>query len=105
MIGTAHGSALGFAGGVAVTAAAGGWPVPALVLLTAVVVAVSWWTTPAGALLTAVQCWGLYASFVVGHEGSLAPDWPALLVLCVAGAVSLGGGVRRRSVAGEAQRL
>ncbi|GAA1261784.1 hypothetical protein [Saccharothrix xinjiangensis] len=105
MINTAHGSALGFAGGVAVTAAAGSWPVAALFLLVVVVVAVSWCTTPAGSLLTAVQCWGLYASFVVGHEGHLSPDWPALLVLCAAGAASLGGGVRRRSGAGEAQRL
>lgn len=96
VIGTAHGSALGFAGGVVVTAAAGSWPVFALVLLVVVVSAVSWWTTVAGSLLTVVQCWGLYASFVVGHEGRLVFDWPALVVLTVAGGVSLGGLVRHR---------
>ncbi|MBY8848610.1 hypothetical protein [Saccharothrix longispora] len=89
MMGTAHGSALGFAGGVAVTALAGSWPPAALAGLVAVVAAVSWWTTPAGAALTAAQCWGLYASFVVGHEGHLVPDWPALAVLTAAGAASL----------------
>ncbi|WP_310311881.1 hypothetical protein [Saccharothrix longispora] len=88
-MGTAHGSALGFAGGVGVTALAGSWPPAALAGLVAVVAAVSWWTTPAGAALTAAQCWGLYASFVVGHGGHLVPDWPALAVLTAAGATSL----------------
>ncbi|MFC6091141.1 hypothetical protein Q5530_25575 [Saccharothrix sp. BKS2] len=91
MMGTAHGSALGFAGGVVVTAVVGRWPAPALALLVVVVLVVSWWTTPAGSLLAAAQCWGLYAGFVVGDEGHLAPDWHALLVLAVAGTASLGG--------------
>ncbi|GAB2989313.1 hypothetical protein GCM10027184_48200 [Saccharothrix stipae] len=97
MVGTVHGSALGFAGGVVVTALAGSWPVFALLLLVVVVVVVSWWTTVPGAALTAVQCWGLYGSFVVGHEGHLVADWPALAVLAVAATVSLSGLVRDRS--------
>jgi hypothetical protein len=97
MVGTVHGSALGFAGGVVVTASAASWPVFALVLLVVVVVVVSWWTTVPGAVLTAVQCWGLYASFVVGHEGHLVPDWPALAVLAVASTASLSGLARDRS--------
>ncbi|QFZ16603.1 hypothetical protein [Saccharothrix syringae] len=104
MIGTAHGSALGFAGGVAVTAAAGSWPVFDLVLLVLVVGTVSWWTTVAGSALTVVQCWGLYASFVVGHDGHLVLDWPALAVLAVAGCASLGGLVRQRVPAAPAPR-
>jgi hypothetical protein len=91
MVGTLQGSALGFAGGVGVTALAANWPAFALVLLVVVVAVVSWWTTVLGAVLTAVQCWGLYASFVVGHEGNLSPDWPALAVLVVASTVSLSG--------------
>ncbi|MCE6994329.1 hypothetical protein LZG04_05810 [Saccharothrix sp. S26] len=97
MVGTVHGSALGFAGGVVVTALAGGWPVFALLLLVVVVVVVSWWTTVPGAVLTAVQCWGLYGSFVIGHEGQLVADWPALAVLAVAATVSLSAFARDRS--------
>ncbi|NUT47444.1 MAG: hypothetical protein HOV94_09080 [Saccharothrix sp.] len=100
MIGTVHGSALGFAGGVVVTASAASWPVFALVLLVVVVVVVSWWTTVAGAALTVVQCWGLYASFVVGDAGTLVVDWPALAVLAVAGTVSLSGFARERAAGG-----
>ncbi|WP_077008272.1 hypothetical protein [Saccharothrix sp. ALI-22-I] len=99
MVGTVHGSALGFAGGVGVTALAASWPVFALLLLVVVVVVVSWWTTVLGAVLTAVQCWGLYASFVVGDEGHLVPDWPALAVLAVASTASLSGLVRDRAAA------
>ncbi|MFE2752701.1 hypothetical protein ACFXGA_11960 [Actinosynnema sp. NPDC059335] len=99
MIGTAHGSALGFAGGVVVTALTAAWPVFALLLLVVVVALVSWRTTVAGAALTAVQCWGLYGSFVIGDEGRLVADWPALAVLAVAAAVSLGGVVRDRAPA------
>lgn len=97
MVGTVHGSALGFAGGVVVTALAASWPVFALLLLVVVVVVVSWWTTVLGAALTAVQCWGLYGSFVIGDEGHLVADWPALSVLAVAATVSLSGLARDRS--------
>lgn len=97
MVGTVHGSALGFAGGVGVTAVAAKWPVFALLLLVIVVVVVSWRTTVLGAALTAAQCWGLYTSFVVGHEGHMVLDWPALAVLAVAGTVSLSGLVRSRA--------
>ncbi|MEU4742022.1 hypothetical protein AB0G02_16375 [Actinosynnema sp. NPDC023658] len=94
MVGTVHGSALGFAGGVVVTVVTASWPVFALVLLVVVVVVVSSWTTVLGAALTVVQCWGLYGSFVVGHGGHLVADWPALAVLAVAGTASLSGVVR-----------
>ncbi|MFI9010526.1 hypothetical protein ACIGNX_25150 [Actinosynnema sp. NPDC053489] len=96
MVGTVHGSALGFAGGVVVTAVAAGWPVFALVLLVVVVAVVSWWTTVAGAALAAAQCWGLYGGFVVGDGGHLVADWPALAVLAVAATASLSGLVRDR---------
>ncbi|WP_433268081.1 hypothetical protein ACQPZF_03300 [Actinosynnema sp. CS-041913] len=94
-----HGSALGFAGGVGATVVAGNWPSAALVLLAAVVVAVSLVTTPIGAVLTVVQCWGLYGSFVVGSQGHLVLDWPALAVLAAAGTASLSGLVRDRAAA------
>ncbi|WP_309114943.1 hypothetical protein [Saccharothrix sp.] len=96
-IGSAPGSALGFAGGVVATVVAGNWPLPALAALVAVVVAVSLVTTPLGAALTALQCWGLYGSFVVGAEGHFAPDWPALAVLAAAGTASLSGLARGRA--------
>ncbi|MEV8438384.1 hypothetical protein AB0425_13485 [Actinosynnema sp. NPDC051121] len=101
MIGTVHGSALGFAGGVVVTAVTGSWPVFDLLLLVVVVVVVSWWTTVAGAALSAVQCWGLYGSFVIGDEGRLVADWPALAVLGVAATASLSGLVRKRPSTAE----
>ncbi|MEV0679858.1 hypothetical protein AB0I60_25360 [Actinosynnema sp. NPDC050436] len=96
-IGTAPGSALGFAGGVAATVLAGRWPPAALVLLALVVLVVSLVTTPLGAALTAVQCWGLYGSFVVSSAGSLVLDWPALAVLAAAGTASLSGLARGRA--------
>ncbi|MFD1149871.1 hypothetical protein [Saccharothrix hoggarensis] len=104
MVGTVHGSALGFAGGVGVTALAAKWPVFALLLLVVVVAVVSWWTTVPGAVLTAVQCWGLYASFVVGDAGRLVLDWPALAVLAVASTASFSGLARGRAAAPAGSR-
>ncbi|MCX2955277.1 hypothetical protein [Lentzea sp. NEAU-D7] len=71
-----YGSALGFGGGVGVTAFTGAWPLLALVLLAAVVVVVSLRTTIVGAGLAALQCWGLYATFLVGVRGDLTADQP-----------------------------
>ena len=70
-IGGGYGSALGFGCGVAVTVVTGMWPVLALILLVAVVLVVSLHTTIVGALLAALQCWGLYATFLVGTTGEL----------------------------------
>ncbi|GLZ34441.1 hypothetical protein Lesp02_66280 [Lentzea sp. NBRC 105346] len=70
-IGGGYGSALGFGCGVAVTVATGMWPVLALILLVAVVLVVSLHTTIVGAVLAALQCWGLYATFLVGPAGEL----------------------------------
>ncbi|MEU4800860.1 hypothetical protein [Actinosynnema sp. NPDC023587] len=98
-IGTAPGSASGFAGGVAATVVSSHWPLVALALLTLVVLVVSLMTTPLGAALTVVQCWGLYASFVVSSAGYLVLDWPALAVLAAAGTASLGGLARGRAPA------
>lgn len=98
-IGTAPGSALGFTGGVAATVVSGHWPLVALAVLALVVLAVSLVTTPLGAALTVVQCWGLYASFVVSSQGSLVLDWTALAVLAAAGTASLSGIARGRAAA------
>lgn len=70
-IGGGYGSALGFGCGVAVTVATAAWPVLSLLLLAAVVVVVSMKTTLVGAVLAALQCWGLYATFLVGPSGEL----------------------------------
>ncbi|SDO82374.1 hypothetical protein SAMN05421507_10473 [Lentzea jiangxiensis] len=93
------GSAIAFGVGVGVTAFTGAWPLLALVLLAAVVVAVSLRTTVVGAAFAAVQCWGLYATFLVGVRGDLTVDehttWVlALLVQLAALAFLTGAAVR-----------
>jgi glycerol-3-phosphate acyltransferase PlsY len=78
-----YGSALGFGGGVGVTTFTGAWPVLALILLAAVVVVVSLRTTIIGAALAALQCWGLYATFLVGVRGDLTVDEHTTWVLAL----------------------
>ncbi|MET9628118.1 hypothetical protein ABZX92_11710 [Lentzea sp. NPDC006480] len=105
-----YGSALGFGGGVGVTTFTGAWPLLALILLAAVVVIVSLRTTIIGAGLAALQCWGLYATFLVGVRGDLTVDehttWAlALLVQLAVSCVrarTAGGGIAR--VAGSGDR-
>ncbi|MET9228069.1 hypothetical protein [Lentzea sp. NPDC003310] len=77
----------------------GAWPLLALILLAAVVVAVSLRTTIVGAGLAALQCWGLYATFLVGVRGDLTVDehttWVlALLVQLAALALLASAAVR-----------
>ncbi|GGN27180.1 hypothetical protein GCM10011609_82350 [Lentzea pudingi] len=77
----------------------GAWPLLALVLLAAVVVVVSLKTTVVGAGLAALQCWGLYATFLVGVRGDLTVDehttWVlALLVQLAALALLASAAVR-----------
>lgn len=73
---------------MAVTVATAAWPVVALVLLAAVVVVVSLKTTLVGAVLAALQCWGLYATFMVGPSGDLTFNdqtrWVLFLMLQLA---------------------
>ncbi|MGW6444556.1 hypothetical protein [Lentzea sp. NPDC055074] len=78
-----YGSALGFGGGVGVTTFTGAWPLLALILLAAVVVLVSLKTTVVGAGLAALQCWGLYATFLVGVRGDLTVDEHTTWVLAL----------------------
>lgn len=78
-----YGSALGFGGGVGVTTFTGAWPLLTLVLLAAVVVAVSLRTTIVGAGLAVAQCWGLYATFLVGVRGDLTVDEHTTWVLAL----------------------
>lgn len=78
-----YGSALGFGGGVGVTAFTGAWPLVALFLLAAVVVIVSLRTTIVGAGLDALQCWGLYATFLGGVRGDLTVDEHTTWVLAL----------------------
>src|SRR5688572_21850927 len=78
-----YGSALGFGAGVGVTAFTGAWPLLALLLLAAVVVVVSLRTTIVGAGLAALQCWGLYATFLVGVRGDLTVDEHTTWVLAL----------------------
>lgn len=78
-----YGSALGFGAGVGVTTFTGSWPLLALLLLAAVVMAVSLRTTIVGAGLVAVQCWGLYATFLVGVRGDLTVDEHTTWVLAL----------------------
>ncbi|WP_154697247.1 hypothetical protein [Lentzea guizhouensis] len=61
----------------------GAWPVLALFLLAAVVVVVSLRTTVVGAALAALQCWGLYATFLVGVRGDLTVDEHTTWVLAL----------------------
>ncbi|WP_143086702.1 hypothetical protein [Lentzea flaviverrucosa] len=78
-----YGSALGFGAGVGVTAFTSAWPLLALLLLAAVVVVVSMRTTIVGAGLAALQCWGLYATFLVGVRGDLTVDEHTTWVLAL----------------------
>ena len=78
-----YGSALGFGAGVGVTTFTGSWPLLALLLLAAVVMVVSLRTTIVGAGLVAVQCWGLYATFLVGVRGDLTVDEHTTWVLAL----------------------
>lgn len=78
-----YGSALGFGGGVGVTTFTGAWPMLALVLLAAVVLIVSMHTTIVGAAFAALQCWGLYATFLVGVRGDLTVDEHTTWVLAL----------------------
>ncbi|MDX8143428.1 hypothetical protein SK854_14985 [Lentzea sp. BCCO 10_0061] len=78
-----YGSALGFGGGVGVATFTGAWPFVALILLAAVVVVVSLRTTIVGAGLAALQCWGLYATFLVGVRGDLTVDEHTTWVLAL----------------------
>ncbi|WP_157527851.1 hypothetical protein [Nocardia sp. NRRL S-836] len=61
----------------------GAWPVLTLILLAAVVVVVSLRTTVIGAGLAALQCWGLYATFLVGVRGDLTVDEHTTWVLAL----------------------
>ncbi|SDG80326.1 hypothetical protein SAMN05216553_111325 [Lentzea fradiae] len=82
-MGGGHGAALGFGCGVGVTTFTGAWPVLSLLLLAAVVVVVSLRTTIVGAGLAALQCWGLYATFLVGVRGDLTVDGHTTRVLAL----------------------
>lgn len=98
-IGGGYGSALGFGCGVAVSVVTGAWPVVALVLMAAVVLVVSLYTTVVGAVLAALQCWGLYATFMVGPRGDLTfteeTQWVLALLLQLAVLAVLAGAAVR----------
>lgn len=75
------------------------WPLLALVLLVAVVLVVSLHTTVVGAVLAALQCWGLYATFMVGPSGDLTftaeTQWVLALMVQLAVLATLASGAVR----------